>query len=144
MGIPDSILLKASSLIKDEWKIMKQHPSYTKSFLSTADFLKPALDIPYFHHEKWDGSGYPNNLSGEEIPLAARIFSIADVGDAMSSNCHYRGPINRDEIIQTIKKGSGSHFDPNVVSAFLDMMEEHEPESGVFPGVEMRSQPPAL
>ena len=129
MGIPDSVLLKPGPLTDDEWQIMKQHPSYAMEFLSSVEFLKPAMDIPHFHHEKWDGSGYPKQLKGEEIPLSARIFSIVDVWDALNSNRPYRAPVPRAEIIDIIKKGSGRHFDPCIVEAFLNMIEAQGPSS---------------
>jgi putative two-component system response regulator len=89
--------------------------------LSPIDFLKPAIAIPYCHHEKWDGSGYPRNLRGEDIPFAARIFSVVDVWDALTSNRPYREPMDTAEVRQLIREGSGKHFDPQVVDAFLAM-----------------------
>ncbi|MEA2575068.1 MAG: hypothetical protein QOH93_2366, partial [Chloroflexia bacterium] len=91
MGIPDSILLKPGPLTDEEWVIMKRHPVYAHELLSPIDFLRPALDVPYCHHEKWDGTGYPRGLKGEQIPLSARIFAVVDVWDALSSNRPYRG-----------------------------------------------------
>ena len=92
MGIPDSILLKPETLTEEEWAIMRKHPQYAYEMLSMIDYLRPALDIPYCHHERWDGKGYPRGLKGEEIPLAARIFSVVDVWDALTSNRPYRKP----------------------------------------------------
>jgi PAS domain S-box-containing protein len=124
MGIPDSILLKPGPLTDDEWQIMRQHPFYAKNLLCDIEYLQPALDIPYCHHEKWDGSGYPRKLKGTEIPLAARIFAIIDVWDALSSNRPYRPAWDREAIIQHLKDQSGRHFDPQVVEAFLSLLQE--------------------
>src|SRR4028118_507167 len=90
MGVPDSILLKPGKLSEGEWEIMHQHPSYAYDLLSPISFLRPSLDIPYSHHEKWDGTGNPQGLKGEQIPLAARIFAIVDVWDALTSDRPYR------------------------------------------------------
>jgi PAS domain S-box-containing protein len=121
MGIPDHILLKRGSLTDDEWRIMRQHPSYAKRMLSPIEFLRPALDIPYCHHERWDGTGYPNGLQGEEIPLAARIFAVVDVWDALRSNRPYRQKWEVDKVRAHIVAGAGTHFDPQVVEAFLHL-----------------------
>ncbi len=90
MGVPDSIIHKPGPLDEEEWVIIRQHPVYAYNFLSQIDYLKPALDIPYCHHEKWDGSGYPRGLKGEQIPLPARIFAVVDVWDALGSDRPYR------------------------------------------------------
>ena len=100
---------------------MKQHPSLAYEMLSPIEFLEPATEIPYCHHEKWDGSGYPRKLRGEEIPFAARIFSIVDVWDALTSQRPYRGPMDPGEVRDIIRQESGKHFDPQVVEAFLTM-----------------------
>lgn len=121
MGIPDGILLKPSSLTQAERELMMQHPSLAYEMLSPIEFLRPALDIPYCHHEKWDGSGYPRNLRGADIPFAARIFTVVDVWDALTSDRPYRGPMNSAEVREHIQQGAGSHFDPQVVQAFLEM-----------------------
>ena len=121
MGIPDGILLKPGSLTQTERELMMQHPSLAFEMLNPIEFLKPATDIPYCHHEKWDGSGYPRNLRGEDIPFAARIFSVVDVWDALTSERPYREPMDIDEVRQHIREGAGSHFDPQVVEAFLDL-----------------------
>jgi PAS domain S-box-containing protein len=123
MGIPDSILLKPGSLTDDEWQIMRQHPMYAYNLLNRIDYLKPALDIPYAHHEKWDGSGYPRKLKGEAIPLSARIFAVIDVWDALSSNRPYRPAWEKDSIIQYLNDQSGKHFDPQVIQAFLQLLD---------------------
>jgi putative nucleotidyltransferase with HDIG domain/PAS domain S-box-containing protein len=122
IGIPDSILLKPGKLTKEEWEIMKQHPVFAYKMLSRITYLEPALDIPYCHHEKWDGTGYPRGLKGEQIPLAARIFAIIDVWDALRSDRPYRNAWQEDEIREYIRAQSGSHFDPNVVDAFFKII----------------------
>ncbi|HEY9087879.1 MAG TPA: PAS domain S-box protein [Anaerolineaceae bacterium] len=123
MGIPDRILLKAESLTEEEWVLMRMHPEYAYRMLSSIHYLRSALDIPYCHHERWDGTGYPRGLQGEEIPLAARIFAVVDVMDALTSNRPYRPAWPREEAIQYIRRQSGRHFDPAVVEAFLHLPE---------------------
>jgi HD-GYP domain-containing protein (c-di-GMP phosphodiesterase class II) len=100
---------------------MRLHPVYAYELLSPIPFLHPALDIPYCHHEKWDGTGYPRGLQGEEIPLAARIFAIVDVYDALRSDRPYRAAWPEEKVLQQIHALSGTHFDPDVVDAFLKM-----------------------
>ncbi len=119
MGIPDAILFKPGPLDEQEWAIMRQHPQYAYEMLSTIVYLHPALDIPYCHHEKWDGSGYPRGLKGEEIPLAARIFAVADVWDALTSDRPYRKAWPKEKAIEYIRSQAGRHFDPQVVDYFL-------------------------
>jgi HD-GYP domain-containing protein (c-di-GMP phosphodiesterase class II) len=119
MGIPDSILLKPGPLTDDEWKVMRRHPVYAYDFLSPTPYLRPALDIPYCHHEKWDGTGYPRGLRGEEIPRAARIFAVADVWDALRSDRPYRAAWTAEKAREYIRDQTGKHFDPRVVVAFL-------------------------
>lgn len=121
MGIPDSILLKPGKLTDDEWKKMKLHPVYAKEMLSPIEYLRPALDIPYCHHEKWDGSGYPRGLKSEEIPLSARIFAIVDVYDAMSSDRPYALAAPKEKVLEHIRSLTGSHFDPKVAEIFLKL-----------------------
>lgn len=128
MGIPDSILLKPGPLSSEEWEIMKKHPLYAYQMLSRIEYLRPALDIPYAHHEKWDGNGYPRGLKGEEIPLSARIFSVVDVFDALTSDRPYRKAWTKEEAITYIQQESGKHFDPEVVKVFLEMIEEQQTE----------------
>jgi putative two-component system response regulator len=123
MGIADSILLKPATLTPEEWDQMRQHPIYAYELLRQIKFLEPALNIPYSHHEKWDGTGYPRGLSGEQIPLESRIFALADVWDALTSNRPYRKSLTREEAIQYIRENSGSHFDPNLAERFIRMME---------------------
>jgi HD-GYP domain-containing protein (c-di-GMP phosphodiesterase class II) len=124
MGIPDGILLKPGPLTEAEWEIMRQHPIYAHEMLSPIAFLRPALDIPYCHHEKWDGSGYPRGLRGEQIPLAARVFAVADVWDALRSNRPYRAAWPEAQVIAHIRSLSGVHFDPQIVEAFLKVLGE--------------------
>jgi HD-GYP domain-containing protein (c-di-GMP phosphodiesterase class II) len=123
IGIPDNILSKPGPLTKKEWRIMRHHPVYAYEMLSFIPFLAPALDIPYSHHEKWDGSGYPQSLKGEEIPLSARIFTIVDVWDALRSERPYREAWTDKDALSFIKEQSGKHFDPRVVKEFLAMIE---------------------
>lgn len=124
MGVPDRILLKPGKLNDEEWSRMKSHTTFAYNLLSPIPFLRQALDIPYCHHEKWDGSGYPQGLKGEEIPLAARIFAVIDVYDALSSKRPYREAWPQDKILNLIKNDAGTHFDPQVVDAFLTMIDE--------------------
>ena len=126
MGIPDDILLKPGKLTEEEFEVIKKHPGYARQMLSKIKFLQPALDIPYYHHERWDGSGYPEGLKGEEIPLAARIFAIVDVWDAMTSDRPYRKAIDEEEVLEHIRQQSGRHFDPQVVDAFFQLINERQ------------------
>jgi PAS domain S-box-containing protein len=119
MGIPDAILFKPGPLTEDEWTIMRLHPVFAHELISPIEFLRPALDIPYCHHEKWDGSGYPRGLKGEQIPLAARLFAVADVWDALSSDRPYRNAWDQSQVRQYLREQSGSHFDSKVVEVFL-------------------------
>ncbi|MGB9754905.1 MAG: hypothetical protein C0183_08095 [Roseiflexus castenholzii] len=122
MGVPDHILLKPGPLSVNEWAIMRQHPVYAFRWLSAIPFLQPALDIPYAHHERWDGSGYPRGLRGEQIPLAARIFAVVDVWDALRSDRPYRSAWTEEQTIAHLQSLAGTHFDPAAVAAFLDMI----------------------
>ena len=122
LGVPDNILLKAGELTKDEWEIMRQHPTFAFNMLAPIAYLKNAIDIPYCHHEKWNGMGYPRGLKGEQIPLAARIFAVADVWDALTSDRPYRQAWSQEHTIEFIKEQSGKHFDPQAVEAFLRMI----------------------
>jgi HD-GYP domain-containing protein (c-di-GMP phosphodiesterase class II) len=121
MAIPDGILLKPGELTTEERKHIQKHPDYAREMLSPIKFLLPALDIPYCHHEKWDGSGYPRGLKGEKIPFAARIFSVVDVWDALVSDRPYRKGLKPEGVRKSIREGSGTHFDPHVVDAFLGL-----------------------
>jgi putative two-component system response regulator len=120
MGVPDKILLKPGPLTDEEWVIMKKHTTFAFDLLSSIDFLRPAIDIPLCHHEKWDGSGYPNGLKGEEIPLAARLFAIVDVWDALRSDRPYRLAWTREKTLDHIKALSGTHFEPDVLKICLE------------------------
>jgi putative nucleotidyltransferase with HDIG domain len=122
MGIPDSILLKPGPLTDQEREMMHRHPEYAYQLLSQIAFLQPALDIPYCHHERWDGTGYPRGLKGESIPLSARIFAVVDVWDALGSDRPYRPALPPAEIREHISAGAGTHFDPGVVVAFLKLI----------------------
>jgi PAS domain S-box-containing protein len=119
MGIPDSILLKPGPLNDDEWVIMRQHPSYAYRLLSSIPYLAPALEIPFFHHERWDGSGYPQGLTGENIPFKARIFAVVDVWDALSSDRPYRPAWAEGAVNKYLRDQAGKQFDPKVVEVFL-------------------------
>jgi putative nucleotidyltransferase with HDIG domain len=119
VGIPDNILYKPGPLDENEWKIMRNHPVYSYNLLAPIPFLKKALDIPYCHHEKWDGSGYPRGLVGEQIPLAARIFALVDVWDALSTDRPYRKAWPPEAVVAYILDQSGKQFDPEVVKLFI-------------------------
>jgi response regulator RpfG family c-di-GMP phosphodiesterase len=121
LGIPDSILLKPGKLTEDEWAIMRTHPTLAYQWLAPIRYLRPALDIPHYHHEKWDGSGYPHGLQGQDIPLAARIFAVIDVWDALSSDRPYRKAWPEERVYAHLREQAGSHFDPQVVEVFLQM-----------------------
>jgi len=122
MGIPDGILLKPGTLSDAEWEIMRKHPVYAYELLYPISHLRPALDIPYCHHEKWDGTGYPRGLKGEYIPLSARIFSVVDVWDALCSDRPYRPAWPEEKTREYIKELSGKQFDPKVVEGFFELL----------------------
>jgi putative nucleotidyltransferase with HDIG domain len=122
MGIPDKILLKPGELTAQEWAIMRRHPEFAYELLWPIEYLRPAIPIPYSHHEWWDGSGYPSGLVGEEIPLPARIFSVIDVWDAMSSDRPYRKALPKQEVCDYLVESQGLHFDARVVEAFFDLL----------------------
>lgn len=124
MGIPDRVLFKAGRLTAEEREVMRRHPVYAYELLSPIEYLRPALDIPYCHHEKWDGSGYPRRLRGEQIPLAARIFAVADVWDALRSDRPYRARWGTERARQHIRRQAGKQFDPHVVEVFRRMQRE--------------------
>lgn len=121
MGIPDNILLKPGPLTEAEWEIMRQHPHNAYKLLAPIAYLQPALDIPYCHHEKWDGTGYPRGLHGENIPLAARLFAIIDVWDALCSDRPYRAAMPEPIVMSYIKNEAGKHFDPALVDVFVGL-----------------------
>ncbi|MDA8418224.1 MAG: HD domain-containing protein, partial [Desulfobacteraceae bacterium] len=115
------ILMKDGPLSEEEMAVMMRHPEHARNMLSGIEFLRPAIAIPYCHHERWDGSGYPRGLKGEEIPLAARIFAVADVWDALVSERRYHGAWKIEEVCAHILAGSGHQFDPQVVARFLEL-----------------------
>ena len=124
MALPDSILQKREGLTEDEWKIMRTHPERAYELLSSIEYLAPALDIPYCHHERWDGNGYPRGLKEEEIPLAARLFTVVDTYDAITSDRPYRNAWNKESAIQYIREQAGKRFCPHTVKVFCEMMGE--------------------
>jgi HD-GYP domain-containing protein (c-di-GMP phosphodiesterase class II) len=126
MGVPDNILLKAGELTEEEWVLMRRHPQFAYEMLQPIKYLRQSLDIPYCHHEKWDGTGYPRGLKGEQIPLAARIFAVIDVWDAVIIDRPYRKGWTKQNALKYIQEQSGKHFDPKVVDVFLE----------IFPGEE--------
>jgi putative two-component system response regulator len=121
IGIPDSILHKPGKLTDDEWKVMRKHPQLAYDMLHFIEYLRPALDIPYCHHEKWDGSGYPRGLKGEAIPLSARLFAVVDVWDALTSERPYRPAWKTEEALTYIREQSGKHFEPKIVDLFFKL-----------------------
>ena len=123
MGVPNEILHKEGPLNDEEWIEMRKHPQYAFDLLYPITFLRPSLDIPYSHHEWWDGTGYPQKLKGEEIPLPARIFAVVDVWDALLSNRPYRQAWDNTRVTNYLREQAGTHFDPNIVEVFLKMME---------------------
>ncbi len=124
MGIPDEILQKPGPLTDDEWVIMRRHPQYAYQMLSPINYLNQALIIPYYHHERWDGSGYPHKLKGKDIPLHARLFSVVDVWDALQSDRPYRKGLPSKEIVEYLQKEAGRLFDPEIVDVFIPLIEE--------------------
>jgi adenylate cyclase len=122
MGVPDAILNKPGPLTDEEWEVMRKHPIYAYQMLSPIEYLKPALAIPCCHHERWDGSGYPLGWKGYDIPLPARIFAVVDVWDALRSDRPYRGAWEEERVLEHLKEGKGTHFDPEVVEEFLTML----------------------
>ena len=125
--IPDSILLKQGSLDEEEWEIMRMHGEYAYEWLSSIDYLKPVLDIPRYHHERWDGSGYPKGMKGEEIPLAARMFTLIDQYDALTNDRPYRKAWRKRKVLNYLREQSGKEFDPILVDVFINMIQENKP-----------------
>jgi response regulator RpfG family c-di-GMP phosphodiesterase len=123
LGVPDSVLLKPGKLDDDDWILMKQHPVLANEWLSRIPFLRPALEIPYAHHERWDGRGYPLGLQGTAIPLAARIFSVVDVYDALTSDRPYRKAWSKQKALENLVENAEKHFDPDVIRAFQAMIQ---------------------
>ncbi|MEF3272814.1 MAG: HD-GYP domain-containing protein [Chloroflexus sp.] len=136
IGVPDAILNKPSPLNDEEWAIMRTHPTLAYELLHPIAFLAPAIDIPWCHHERWDGSGYPRGLRGEEIPLAARIFAVADVYDALTSDRPYRTAWSPVQALAYIRAQAGRQFDPDVVAVMVTMLEEemNNPDTPVEEG----------
>lgn len=130
MGIPDKVYYKSEELNSEETKIIRKHVDYAADLLGDIEFLKPALKIPLYHHERWDGVGYPGKLCGEEIPLEARIFAVVDVWDALVSKRPYREAWGHEKALAYVKAERGKHFDPEVVDRFLAMMQNGRWESG--------------
>jgi len=126
IAIPDTILFKQGKLSEEEWIVMRKHPIYARDLIQPYPFLHRAIDIPYYHHEKWDGTGYPEGLKGREIPLAARIFAIVDVWDALRSDRCYRAAWSDEAVIRYLKDNSGIHFDPEILTIFIDMIAQNE------------------
>jgi HD-GYP domain-containing protein (c-di-GMP phosphodiesterase class II) len=124
MGVPDTILLKPDKLNDEEWVIMRKHPTYAYDLLYPIEYLRPCLSIPYCHHEKWDGTGYPRHLQGEQIPLPARIFAVVDVWDALSYDRPYRPAWPQEKVLEHIRSLAGTHFDPKAVELFLSVVIE--------------------
>ena len=120
MGVPDAVLLKPAALTDEEWVLMRKHPIFAFEMLSSIRYLKSAVDIPYCHHEKWDGTGYPRGLKGEQIPLAARLFAIVDVWDAITSDRPYREAWSNEKAIEYLKSETGKQFDPQILKVCLD------------------------
>ena len=130
MGVPDAILLKPGPLTDEEWTLMKKHPVFAYEMLSQIQYLHDALDIPHYHHEKWDGTGYPRGLKGEQIPLAARIFAVVDIWDAVRSDRPYRPAWTKAKALNYIKGLSGTHLDPQIVKKFFESKIHQEKRSG--------------
>jgi putative nucleotidyltransferase with HDIG domain len=132
MGIPDSILLKPAPLSPEEWEIMRRHPTYALELLAPIEYLRAALDIPYCHHEKWDGTGYPRGLKGKEIPVAARIFAAVDIWDAVRSARPYRPAWPEQQAREHLASLAGTHLDPKVAKIFLQMLAAPEGPEGAL------------
>ncbi len=126
LGIPDDIILKPGKLTEDEYQIVKKYPQYAEEWLSEIEVLQPAMEIPYYHNERWDGTGYPKGLKGDEIPLSARMFAVVNVWDALTSDRPYRKAMSKEEALDLIVSESGSHFDPDVVESFLRLLSERD------------------
>lgn len=147
LGVPDHILLKPGALTDDEWVIMKRHPTSAVEILGPIDFLRPALDVPQYHHERYDGHGYPAGLSGQEIPLAARMFAVVDVWDALTNDRPYRKAWPKERVVEHIQSLAGAHLDPKVVAEFLELIatDARSSENAVGPPARASGDPlPAL
>ncbi|GEM_PF-3410944 len=130
IGVPDAILRKAGALADDEWAVMRRHPELAYNLLAPIGFSRPVLEIAYYHHERWNGSGYPAGLAGEQIPLAARIFAVVDVWDALCSDRPYRRAWSQERALRYLKAHAGTLFDPRVVQAFCALIEHERYEAG--------------
>ncbi len=126
MAIPDSILLKPGPLTPEEWDVIRQHPRYAYELLSPIPYLGPAVDIPHYHHERWDGAGYPHRLRADQIPLPARLFAVVDVFDALTSHRPYRPAWKPQQAVEYIESQSGRHFDPHITAEFLKLVNTTE------------------
>ena len=124
LGVPDAILHKTGKLTDEEWVSMRKHPQFAYDMLQNVEYLRPALEIPFCHHEKWDGTGYPRGLKGEAIPVPARLFAIVDVWDALRSDRPYRPAWAKEQALAYIRDQSGRHFDPQLVELFFNMIAE--------------------
>jgi putative two-component system response regulator len=125
LGIPDAVLQKPAALTIEEWEIMRKHPQFAYDMLYPVEYLRAALDIPYCHHEHWDGTGYPRGLKGEQIPVSARLFAVVDVWDALTSDRTYRPAWKEEDAIEYIRKAAGTHFDPQAVDLFLSVIQKN-------------------
>jgi HD-GYP domain-containing protein (c-di-GMP phosphodiesterase class II) len=140
LGIPDAILRKPGALTAEEWMLMRQQPIYAHEMLTPIDFLHAARDIPYCHHERWDGSGYPRGLKGEDIPLAARVFAVVDVWDTLLYDRPGRPAWTHEHVQEYLAEQAGKQFDPRIVAAFLRMIQgtwessPDAPASGAYEG----------
>jgi HD-GYP domain-containing protein (c-di-GMP phosphodiesterase class II) len=127
VGIPDQILHKEGALTEEEWSVIRRHPTIAYEMLASAPFLRPTLDIPYCHHERWDGTGYPRGLAGNDIPLTARLFAVIDVYDALTNDRPYRRAWSKRKAVAHLKALAGTHFDPRAVRMFLAMLNDQGP-----------------
>jgi len=125
MAIPDQILFKPGPLSAEEWHVMRRHPAIALDLLSSVSYLTPALEIPHWHHEKWDGSGYPDQLQGELIPFSARLFALVDVYDALTSNRPYRDAWSKEQALNYISNQAGLQFDPVLVPTFIQFSDHY-------------------
>lgn len=124
VGVPDEILRKEGALSEEEWEVMRTHATIARDMLWPVAFLRPALDIPHAHHERWDGTGYPRGLAGDDIPLAARLFAVVDVWDALSHDRPYQSAWPLERVRQHLLDQSGKHFDPRAVKVFLELLDD--------------------
>jgi HD-GYP domain-containing protein (c-di-GMP phosphodiesterase class II) len=128
LGVPEHLLSKQGPLNAEEWMIVREHPRHARQLLTSMVYLGQAMDIPSYHHERWDGSGYPEGLHGDQIPFSARLFSVVDVYDAMTHPRPYRSAWKHEDALEYIRAQSGTHFDPVIAHAFLDSVSNPAPE----------------